>query len=119
MRGFRKDEFDCHLIYKFNCFSVRGESFCQHLKVGHHRSASETPFEWPAKRHLNGVSLTGRWWPDIVPGGGGGYTLIFSAYVGSDPASVLHPQNYQEFQAPQKNIFEILATQKNIPNSVP
>ena len=42
-------------------------------------------------------------------GGGGGGTLIFSAYVGSDPPSAKHPQK----------IFEILATQKNIPNSVP
>ena len=37
------------------------------------------------------------------PGGGGG-TLIFSAYVGSDPASTVHPKKYQEFQAPQINI---------------
>ena len=37
------------------------------------------------------------------PRGGGG-TLIFSAYVGSDPASALHPKKYQEFQAPKKNI---------------
>ena len=28
--------------------------------------------------------------------------LIFSSYVG--PASSVHPQKYQEFQAPQKNI---------------
>ena len=41
-------------------------------------------------------------------------TLIFSAYVGSDPASTFHPKKYQEFQTPPK-IFEILATQKNIP----
>ena len=38
-------------------------------------------------------------------GGGGGGTLIFSAYVGSDPASALHPQKYQEFQAIPKNIW--------------
>ena len=37
----------------------------------------------------------------IDPQGG---TLIFSAYVGSDPASSVHPKKYQEFQAPQKNI---------------
>ena len=37
---------------------------------------------------------------DAGPWGGG--TLIFSAYVGSDPASALHPQKYQEFQAPPK-----------------
>ena len=47
-------------------------------------------------------------------GGGREGTLIFSAYVGSDPASAVHPKKYQEFQAPQK-IFEILATPKNIP----
>ena len=51
--------------------------------------------------------------------GGGGYshTLIFSSYVGSGPASTVHPKKYQEFQAPQKK-FEILAT-KIIPYSVP
>ena len=37
-----------------------------------------------------------------TPGGGG--TPIFSSYVGSGPASTVHPQNYQEFQAPPKNI---------------
>ena len=48
------------------------------------------------------------------PGGGGG-TLIFSAYVGSDPASTVHPKkNIRNFKHPKK-IFEILATQKNIP----
>ena len=47
------------------------------------------------------------------PGGGGG-TLFFFAYVGSDPASTVHPQKYQKFQAPQKK-FEIFATPKNIP----
>ena len=42
---------------------------------------------------------------DNLPGGGGGGgTLIFSAYVGSDPASTVHPKKYQKFQAPQKNI---------------
>ena len=49
-------------------------------------------------------------WPPPSQGG----TLIFSTYVGSDPASTVHPKIYQEFQAPPK-IFEILATQKNIP----
>ena len=43
-----------------------------------------------------------------------GSTLIFSSYVGSDPASTVHPKKYQEFQAPQKNI-KILATPRNIP----
>ena len=38
-------------------------------------------------------------------GGGGGGTLNFSAYVGSDPASTLHhKKKYQEFQTPKKNI---------------
>ena len=32
-----------------------------------------------------------------------GYS-IFSAYVGSDPASTVHPKKYQEFQATQKII---------------
>ena len=51
-----------------------------------------------------------------TPGGG---TLIFSAYVGSDPASALHPQkNIRNFKHPKK-IFEISATQKNIQSSVP
>ena len=45
----------------------------------------------------------------LSPGGGGG-TLIFSAYIGSDPASTVHRQKYKEFQAPPE-IFEILATQ--------
>ena len=36
---------------------------------------------------------------------GGGGTLNFSAYIGSDPASTLHQKKkYQEFQIPQKNI---------------
>ena len=51
------------------------------------------------------------------PQGGGGYSN-FSAYVGSGPASTIHTKKYQVFQAPQK-IFEFLATQKNIPHSVP
>ena len=41
--------------------------------------------------------------PGFRPRGGGG-TLIFSAYVGSDPASTVHPKKYLEFQVPQKNI---------------
>ena len=45
-------------------------------------------------------------------------TLIFSIYVGSGPASTVHPKKYQEFWAPQK-MFEILETPKNIPHSVP
>ena len=41
----------------------------------------------------------------IQPQGGGGGTLIFSSYVGSGPASTVHP----------KKIFEILATPKISP----
>ena len=37
-------------------------------------------------------------------GGGGGATLVFSSFVGSDPASTVHPKKYQVFQAPKKNI---------------
>ena len=48
-------------------------------------------------------------------GGGGGGTLIFSAYVGSDPASTVHPKkNIRNFKHPKK-IFKIVATLKNIP----
>ena len=31
-------------------------------------------------------------------GGGGGGTLIFSAYVGSDPASTFHPLIYHDIK---------------------
>ena len=54
--------------------------------------------------------------PLCIPGGGG--TLIFSAYVGSDPASTIHPKKYQEFQTPQKNIWNF-SNPKKYPNSVP
>ena len=42
----------------------------QHLMLGHHRHASETPFKWrfaggPMMARLNGVSLACRWWPDL------------------------------------------------------
>ena len=40
----------------------------------------------------------------VFPGGGGGGSLLFSACVGSRPASNFHPQKYQEYQAP-KNIL--------------
>ena len=46
-------------------------------------------------------------WP---PGG----TLILSPYVGSNPASTIHPKKYQEFQAPQKNIWNF-SNPKNYP----
>ena len=48
-----------------------------------------------------------------APGG----TLFFSSNVGSGPAITVLHQKYLEFQAPQK-ILEILATPKNIPDSV-
>ena len=48
-------------------------------------------------------------------GGGGLGTLIFSTYVGSDPASTVHPKKISGISSTQKQIFEILATQKNIP----
>ena len=41
----------------------------------------------------------------------GGTQIFFRIRIGSDPVSTIHPQKYQEFQAPQK-IFENLATQK-------
>ena len=45
-------------------------------------------------------------------GGGGAGTLNFSAYVGSDPASTLHPpKNIRNFKHPKK-LFEILETPK-------
>ena len=54
----------------------------------------------------------------LYPRGGGG-TLIFSAYVGSDPTSTLHrKKNIRNFKHPKK-IFKILAPQKNILISVP
>ena len=40
--------------------------------------------------------------PECSPGGWG--SLLFSACVGSRPASNFHPPKYQEFQAP-KNIL--------------
>ena len=47
---------------------------------------------------------------DIFTQGG---TLIFTAYVGSDPGSTVHPKNIRNLKHPKK-IFEIFATQKNI-----
>ena len=37
-------------------------------------------------------------------GGGGGGTLIFYAYVGSDPASTVHPQKISGISSTPKNI---------------
>ena len=55
-------------------------------------------------------------WNVDTPGGGG--TLNFSSYVGSGPASTLHPPNkYQEFQAPQKYIWNF-SNPKIYPHSV-
>ena len=52
---------------------------------------------WNSEFGCLGVGL----WLCGRPGGGGG-TLIFSAYVGSDPASTVHPKNISGFQAPPK-----------------
>ena len=49
-----------------------------------------------------------------TPGG----TLIFYSYVGSGPASTIHPKIVSGITSTPK-IFEILATPKNIPHSVP
>ena len=46
----------------------------------------------------------------LSPGG----TLFFSSYVGSGPASTVHPKNIRYFKHPIK-IFEILVTPQNIP----
>ena len=56
----------------------------------------------------------------VDPKGGGGQprgggTLFFSAYVGLDPASTVHPKKISGISSTQKKIFEILATPKNIP----
>ena len=51
------------------------------------------------------VAITTFWWKENAKGRRG--TLIFSSYVGSGPASTVHPQKYKLFQTPQK-IFEIL-----------
>ena len=52
-------------------------------------------------------------------GGGGGGTLIFFLYVGLGLASTIHPQKISGISSTPKKIFEILATPKNIPHSVP
>ena len=48
-----------------------------------------------------------------------GGTPNFSSYEGSGPASTVHPQNISGSSNTPKKIFEILATPKNIPHSVP
>ena len=54
------------------------------------------------------------------PRGGGGVTHIFCAYVRSGPASTVHPQNYEDFQAPNK-YYPIFENPQNteIPNFEP
>ena len=54
---------------------------------------------------------------DKPPGGGGG-TLFFFFIRRLGPSIYLHPQKYQEFQAPQK-IFGIFANPKNTLHYVP
>ena len=54
----------------------------------------------------------------VGPEGGGG-TLMFSSYVGSDPASTVHPPKISGISSIPKKKIEILATPKNIPYSVP
>ena len=51
--------------------------------------------------------------------GEGGGTPHFSSYVGSGPASTLHPIDISGISFSQKKVFKILATPRNIPNSVP
>ena len=52
-------------------------------------------------------------------GGGGGGVLSFLLKMEAwDQHLPFSPKKYQEIQAPQK-IFDILATQKDIPHSVP
>ena len=52
---------------------------------------------------------------DSQGGGGGGGTLIFSTYVGSDPASTVHPKNIWNFKHPKKNIWIFTNPQKYPP----
>ena len=47
-----------------------------------------------------------------------GGTLIFSSYVGTGPISTVHTKRMSGISSTPK-IIEILATQKNIPHSVP
>ena len=52
----------------------------------------------------------------VLGGGGGGYshTLIISSYVGSGPASTVHPKKISGVSSTAKK-FEILATKKIFP----
>ena len=47
----------------FFFFYFEGERVQLPLKAGQYRPVSETPFKW---RHLNGVLLAGRWWPNNI-----------------------------------------------------
>ena len=51
----------------------------------------------------------------LAGGGGGGGTLNFSSYIGSGPASSIYPKKYQEFQAPQNNIWNLSNPKKYPP----
>ena len=51
----------------------------------------------------------------LPQGGGGGGTVFFSVYVGSDPASTVHPKKISGISRTPKKIFEFLATQKKTP----
>ena len=53
----------------------------------------------------------------VVPPSGG-CTLIFSAYIGSDPGSTVHTQKISGISSTQKNIWNLNNPQK-YPNSVP
>ena len=48
-------------------------------------------------------------------GGGGGGTLIFSAYVGSDPAFALHPQKISGISSTPKKYLKFYKPQKISP----
>ena len=53
------------------------------------------------------------WSPGV--GGGGTCTLIFSSYVGLDPASTVYPINISGISGIPPKIFEISATPKIFP----
>ena len=52
-------------------------------------------------RNSTSMEVSGKWYG---PGGGG--TLIFSAYVGSDPASALHPQKISGISSTPKKYLK-------------
>ena len=70
-----------------------------HCPYGFHTGGHMGPI-WVSYRLLAGFfkrQISAK--PECSRGGGG--VSIFSACVGSSPASTFHPQKYQEFQAPQ------------------